>query len=233
MTTKLHKAYLLNETYYYYYKCECENIFISNGSNMPRHCGCLRNNQRLKDFQPIHLQRAEQYKELLKQQEKEKQEAINIRVNATTKRCTECSEVKPITRFYRDKRRVDGREGRCKDCVLIKTRKRKGQQPQVYKTEEEKRIQRSLNKQARRTRERNAGPLPKAKDILELKEKQKNRCYWCSVDISEKFYKDHYIPVCKGGDSSIHNFVMTCFKCNASKNGRDPIEFANKIGRLF
>ena len=158
---------------------------------------------------------------------------LHKELNQTTKQCCKCSEIKPISRFYRDKRTKDGREGRCKDCELIRQREKRGQQPRDYPTEEEKRIRRSLNKQARRTRERNTGPLPKAKDILELKEKQKNRCYWCSGDISKKFYKDHYIPVCKGGDSSIHNLVLTCFKCNASKNGRDPIEFANKIGRLL
>lgn len=233
MTTKLHKAYRLNEDYYYYYKCKCENIFIANGSNMPRSCGCQRPSTLRKEFQQIHLQRIEQYKEDLKLKEQLKKEIIRDKQNAKEKRCTECSEIKPITRFYGDKRRPDGKENRCKDCVKIKTRTRKGQKPREYPTEEEKRIRRSLNKQARRTRERNAGPMPTPKDILNLKEKQKNKCYWCYCDISDKFYKDHYIPVCKGGDSSIHNFVLTCFKCNASKNGRDPIEYANKIGRLL
>ena len=77
-------------------------------------------------------------------------------------------------------------------------------------------------------------PIPKAaKDILELKRKQKNRCYWCYADISKRYDKDHYMPICKGGDSSLENFVLTCPSCNLSKNGLDPIVYANKNGRLL
>ena len=37
-----------------------------------------------------------------------------------TKFCPKCSTEKPITEFYRDKSRGDGREGYCKLCSAIR-----------------------------------------------------------------------------------------------------------------
>lgn len=33
-----------------------------------------------------------------------------------TKNCYVCGEEKPKTLFYRDRRRTDGRQSRCKEC---------------------------------------------------------------------------------------------------------------------
>ena len=168
-----------------------------------------------------------------KQEAKELRQQLELKKLSPTKECIKCGEIKPKSEFFKHKGNIDGYDNRCKECEKLRLRRERDMQPRVAVSEEEKRIRRSLNKHIRRTRERNAGPLPKPKDIIELKKKQKNRCYWCYTDISVKYEKDHYIPICKGGDSSLHNFVLACPKCNGSKNGRDPIEFANKIGRLL
>jgi hypothetical protein len=36
------------------------------------------------------------------------------------KRCTRCGITKPLTRFYRDRKRPDGRVGDCKDCRSVR-----------------------------------------------------------------------------------------------------------------
>lgn len=41
MTTKLHKAYSKNKNAYYYFKCDCSNIFIARNDANPKSCGCL------------------------------------------------------------------------------------------------------------------------------------------------------------------------------------------------
>ena len=68
--------------------------------------------------------------------------------------------------------------------------------------------------------------------ILKLCTYQRNKCYWCGEKM-EKYTIDHYHPISKGGSNDISNIVLSCRKCNCSKNNMSPYLFANKIGRLF
>ena len=43
----------------------------------------------------------------------------------------------------------------------------------------------------------------------------------------------HTIPLSKGGEHLIDNIVLACPHCNMSKHDKDPLEYANKIGRLL
>jgi 5-methylcytosine-specific restriction endonuclease McrA len=69
--------------------------------------------------------------------------------------------------------------------------------------------------------------------IKQWKEKQIKICYWCDNECSKKYHVDHYIPLSKGGEHEISNLVISCAKCNLTKNAKDPIQFANSVGRLF
>lgn len=74
-------------------------------------------------------------------------------------------------------------------------------------------------------------------DFTELSSslKNTNKCYWCSKIITKKNDKcyDHYYPLSRGGDNLIENIVISCRKCNAKKHAKDPIKFANEMGRLL
>lgn len=71
------------------------------------------------------------------------------------------------------------------------------------------------------------------KEIKHWKDSQKKVCYWCGVRCSENYHVDHYVPLAKGGKHEIDNLVISCAPCNLRKNMKDPIEFANSVGRLF
>jgi len=61
-------------------------------------------------------------------------------------------------------------------------------------------------------------------------------CYWCKCKLSKKskdIHIDHYIPLSRGGDHTIGNLVTTCPTCNLKKNAKDPLKFANELGRLL
>jgi len=59
-------------------------------------------------------------------------------------------------------------------------------------------------------------------------------CYWCNISLKNvKVHIDHYVPLSKGGEHTISNLVVTCAKCNLSKSAKDPIAFANTMGRLL
>lgn len=60
------------------------------------------------------------------------------------------------------------------------------------------------------------------------------KCYWCKCTVEKhNMHLDHYIPVAKGGITSLENMVVSCRKCNQAKSAKDPMVFANSLGRLF
>jgi len=69
--------------------------------------------------------------------------------------------------------------------------------------------------------------------LLELEQSAKV-CYWCGVSLKgKKVHIDHYVPLAKGGKHTLSNLVISCSHCNLVKNAKDPIEFAQSIGKLF
>lgn len=70
----------------------------------------------------------------------------------------------------------------------------------------------------------------------QLSELQQNAkvCYWCNKPLKNKVvHVDHYIPLSKGGEHTLSNLVISCDTCNLKKHAKDPIQFAQSIGRLF
>lgn len=59
-------------------------------------------------------------------------------------------------------------------------------------------------------------------------------CYWCNKSLKRaKTHIDHYVPISKGGEHTLSNLVVSCQKCNSTKHAKDPIAFANSIGKLL
>jgi 5-methylcytosine-specific restriction endonuclease McrA len=70
-------------------------------------------------------------------------------------------------------------------------------------------------------------------DLLAWKRAQPKVCYWCGGKCAKGFTVDHYTPLAKGGKHEAENLVIACRPCNAKKNAKDPLEFAQSVGRLF
>lgn len=70
-------------------------------------------------------------------------------------------------------------------------------------------------------------------ELLKLEQNAKV-CYWCNTSLKKKkVHIDHYVPLAKGGKHELSNLVISCQKCNLTKSAKDPIVFANSIGRLL
>lgn len=74
---------------------------------------------------------------------------------------------------------------------------------------------------------------PSTREVREWAAKQKKRCYWCDEPCPKGYHVDHYVPLAKGGEHAISNFVVSCGPCNLKKNAKDPLEFAQSIGKLL
>lgn len=70
-------------------------------------------------------------------------------------------------------------------------------------------------------------------ELQTWKRAQLKVCHWCDKACARSYVVDHVKPLAKGGEHRAHNLVISCRPCNARKSARDPIEFAQSIGRLL
>lgn len=77
----------------------------------------------------------------------------------------------------------------------------------------------------RRTRLRNNGGDFTLDDIVAIRIKQNFACAACG-DTERQQEIDHIIPVRLGGSSYPSNLQLLCFRCNRSKSGRHPDDWA-------
>lgn len=57
----------------------------------------------------------------------------------------------------------------------------------------------------------------------------KLHCWWCGSVITGTYHLDHKDPLSRGGSNGATNIVVTCPKCNLSKNNKTPAEWAGRL----
>jgi 5-methylcytosine-specific restriction endonuclease McrA len=71
-----------------------------------------------------------------------------------------------------------------------------------------------------------AGVEPSRFEKDQLRLKQKNRCYYCGIDLGDGDAEcDHRTPLTKGGTNDIENRVIACLSCNRNKHSKTEEEF--------
>ena len=86
----------------------------------------------------------------------------------------------------------------------------------------------------RRAKEKGAGGTHTAADLKAIIAKQNHRCVYCRADLRKvKRHLDHIQPLARGGSNGPENLQFTCQPCNGSKGAKDPIQFAQELGRLL
>lgn len=71
------------------------------------------------------------------------------------------------------------------------------------------------------------------KDIRKILKLQKYRCANCKKNVKDNYHADHIYPISRGGNNSSDNLQILCPRCNIRKHAQDPIEWAQKNGRLI
>lgn len=86
----------------------------------------------------------------------------------------------------------------------------------------------------RRARENNAVGSHTSNDVREIFRMQKGMCAYCRVSLKKvRTHVDHIISLARGGTNNRSNLQILCQSCNLTKSARDPIEFAQSLGRLL
>jgi len=170
-----------------------------------------------------------------------------------TKICSKCKTEKELSFFSNAKTGKYGKRAYCKNCAKVlktmwdnKNRDKISTQCKDWKKNNKQRqeqhnikyqcsIKGIINKKNMRQRRRS---LTKQGDVtnIQLLELQQNAkvCYWCKCLLKNvKVHIDHYVPLSKGGLHTLSNLVVSCSKCNLSKEAKLPNDFANSIGRLL
>ena len=89
------------------------------------------------------------------------------------------------------------------------------------------------NARNRRAAKRNGKGKVAVADIQRIFKQQRGRCAYCPKSLKNGYHVDHIKPLSKGGEHLPRNVQLTCEPCNLKKRAMDPVEFAQKIGRLI
>jgi 5-methylcytosine-specific restriction endonuclease McrA len=86
----------------------------------------------------------------------------------------------------------------------------------------------------RKARKRGAPGSHTAADLAAILKAQNHRCAYCRSDLRKaKRHVDHIQPLARGGSNDRANLQYLCAPCNLAKGARDPVEFAQELGRLL
>lgn len=162
-----------------------------------------------------------------------------------SKSCCRCKVEKPSSLFGFLKQSPDGLRAYCKPCENewamakyyrdIDSSRANGRIHALagYHRRPDAKAKARTNNANRRAREQAAEGRHSIADIRRLLEAQRFCCADCGKSIKDGYHVDHVVPISKGGSNWPTNLQILCPTCNISKGDRDPIEHAQKIGRLL
>ncbi len=70
-------------------------------------------------------------------------------------------------------------------------------------------------------------------DIKRIFNGQRGKCAYCCASIKNRFHVDHIVALINGGSNWPKNLQLLCQPCNQKKAKSDPIEFAQRCGKLL
>jgi 5-methylcytosine-specific restriction endonuclease McrA len=92
----------------------------------------------------------------------------------------------------------------------------------------------ALIRRRRRSRELGSEGSHTRADLAAILKAQSHRCAYCRSDLRKtKRHVDHIQPLARGGSNDRANLQYLCAPCNLAKGARDPVEFAQGLGRLL
>jgi 5-methylcytosine-specific restriction endonuclease McrA len=157
----------------------------------------------------------------IKEGRKESGRYINPTILERT--CTKCLLIKPSSQFYRDTRRKNGLDSKCKKCRSVYATH--------YRVTHKEQL--SSHYSNRRALEKGAIGSYTTQEWLKLKSQYNFTCLSCGRKEPEiKLTRDHILPLKWGGSNLISNLQPLCMSCNLSKGAKDVDYRLNKNGQV-
>lgn len=72
-----------------------------------------------------------------------------------------------------------------------------------------------------------------ADDVARIIRMQRKKCASCRLSLAHGYHVDHIKPVVLGGSNGSDNIQVLCPRCNMSKGGKDPLDWAKENGKLL
>lgn len=235
------------------YKCHCGNEFkaisLKNRTTKIKSCGCLAIDVTKKRF-------ADRRKMIIDSPtikcrscniilDKSNFNKDSRYVSGYSGECRECSKNRKKKEYIKHRAKILNRS----KSWYVANKDKKREYDKIYKkniTEDKRKLRIEYQRRYRKTDRGRSITIShlhnrraKIKNIVPHSEisniiRRSKKCYWCGVPLkNKKVHIDHYVPLAKGGLNSIENLVVSCAKCNLTKNAKDPIAFANSIGKLL
>lgn len=136
-----------------------------------------------------------------------------------TKTCGVCGKTKPDTTQYFSAYTTSSgnpsRRGTCKTCMSERAKRHHKERPDL----------RAASLQRRRERIRNAPGYYSSDDVLRLRKKLRDSCFYCGTALEGGGTIDHMTPLMKGGSHWPSNLTLACSECNSDKHGKTAVEF--------
>lgn len=158
--------------------------------------------------------------------------------------CIKCAKIKVLVWRSKNPQLVKAHQLKVRE----KNREKARLATQKWREADPERAKKSRNASNARNPEkhRNHAKLRKAlvrgaigthtsEDLRQILAMQKNKCAHCRTKFTGgcKATLDHIIAIKNGGSNFRNNLQFLCGPCNSSKGSRDPIEFAQRAGRLI
>lgn len=144
-----------------------------------------------------------------------------------TRVCSQCSEEKPITEFYKMLGGKGNRAAHCKDCHYAKHKAyRKTPAGKAVRKKEKRDHQKELvHVHNRKARIKGApGRGVTHEEWLERLALFGAQCYYCG-ETEGVMTRDHIEPLLKGGAHDPENLIPACKSCNSAKGPRLLLEW--------
>jgi 5-methylcytosine-specific restriction endonuclease McrA len=127
--------------------------------------------------------------------------------------------------------------GACVECSRENRIKRDAENPAGWK---KRATYRKANADRYRSHVRNRRAAAKGidgahtqDDVRAILASQGHRCAYCRKRLKKRYHVDHIKPLSRCGSNSRNNIQITCITCNLHKSSKDPIAYAQELGRLL
>lgn len=131
------------------------------------------------------------------------------------RKCRKCGRMKLAAAEFFNILPSGSFRGTCKTCMAENTRKHYRMNPDKVKAR--------VDKYKIKLAQADGTYFPE--DINAIREKLRDKCFYCGAELNGGGEVDHKLPISRGGSNWPSNLTLACRTCNRDKNNKTSDEF--------